>query len=251
MNTAKKIYFLSDFHLGAPDAATSLLREKKIIAFLDEIKKDAEQIFILGDLFDFWFEYKTVVPKGYVRILGKLAEITDSGIPIHFFVGNHDMWMKNYFQKELNISVYFEPTPFTFNEKKFLIGHGDGLGPGDHGYKMIKKIFRNKIAQTLFGILPPSIGIGIANYFSKKSRAQTGKNNEIFEGEEKEWLVSYCKEVLLHSSYDFFIFGHRHLPLHIKLNNQSTYVNLGDWISFDSYAVFNGDTLELKYHNKQ
>ena len=137
MNTAKKIYFLSDFHLGAPDAATSLLREKKIIAFLDEIKKDAEQIFILGDLFDFWFEYKTVVPKGYVRILGKLAEITDSGIPIHFFVGNHDMWMKNYFQKELNISVYFEPTPFTFNEKKFLIGHGDGLGPGDHGYKMI------------------------------------------------------------------------------------------------------------------
>ena len=148
----KKIYFLSDFHLGAPNAQASLIREKKIIKFLDEIKKDAEQIFIVGDLFDFWYEYKKVVPKGYVRILGKLAEITDSGIPIYFFVGNHDMWMKDYFKTELNIPVYFEPHPFTFNNKTFLIGHGDGLGPGDYGYKFIKKIFRSKISQFFFGI---------------------------------------------------------------------------------------------------
>lgn len=245
----KKIYFLSDFHLGAPDATTSLAREKKIIRFLDEVKQGAAQIFIVGDLFDFWYEYKKVIPKGYVRILGKLAELTDAGIPVDFFVGNHDMWMKDYFQKELNIPVYFEPALFVFNNKKFLIGHGDGLGPGDHGYKFIKKIFRNKACNWLFGILPPFIGMGIANYFSKRSRAQTGLTNEVFLGEDKEWLISYCREVLQKGHCDYFIFGHRHLPIDFKLSEQSRYINLGDWIQYFSYAVFDGENLELKYYN--
>jgi len=249
LSEAKKIFFLSDFHLGAPNLAVSLEREKRIVAFLDEIKTNAECIFIVGDLFDFWFEYKHVVPKGYVRILGKLAEITDSGIPIHFFVGNHDMWMKDYFQKELNIPVFFEPVSYQFNNKQFLIGHGDGLGPGDHGYKFLKKIFRSKVCQFLFGIIPPTIGIGLANYFSRKSRAKTGHNDQVFEGEDKEWLVTYCKEKLLHEHVDFFIFGHRHLPLDIQLNNNSKYVNLGDWIKYNSYAVFDGTSLQLKYYN--
>jgi UDP-2,3-diacylglucosamine hydrolase len=248
MEADKKIYFLSDFHLGAPDAASSLVREKKIIKFLDEIRSTAEQIFIVGDLFDFWYEYKKVVPKGYVRILGKLAEITDAGILIHFFVGNHDMWMKDYFQKELNIPVYFEPKAFEFDGKKFLIGHGDGLGPGDHGYKFIKKIFRNKACQWMFGILPPYIGMGIANYFSKKSRAQTGQTEEQFLGEEKEWLITYCKEVLQKEYYDYLIFGHRHLPIDFKLNDKSRYINLGDWIRYFTYAVFDGENVELKYY---
>jgi UDP-2,3-diacylglucosamine hydrolase len=246
----KKIYFLSDFHLGAPSATASLVREKKIIRFLDEIKSTAAQIFIVGDLFDFWYEYKKVVPKGYVRILGKLAELTDAGIPIHFFVGNHDMWMKNYFQQELNIPVYFEPKDFEFNDKKFLIGHGDGLGPADHGYKFIKKIFRNKICQWLFGILPPYIGMGVANYFSKKSRAQTGEATEEFLGEDKEWLILYCKEILQKKHYDYFIFGHRHLPINFNLSAGSIYVNLGDWINYFSYAEFDGNQLVLKYYNK-
>ncbi len=244
----KKIYFLSDFHLGAPNAQASLIREKKIIQFLNEIRHTAEQIFIVGDLFDFWYEYKKVVPKGYVRILGKLAELTDSGIPIHFFVGNHDMWMKDYFETELNIPVYFEPHPFTFNNKTFLIGHGDGLGPGDHGYKFIKKIFRSKISQFFFGILPPYIGMGIANYFSQKSRAQTGQTDEKFLGEEKEWLIIYCREILKTTHYDYFIFGHRHLPINFNLSASSLYVNLGDWIKYNSYAVFDGEKLELKYY---
>lgn len=250
MEPSKKIYFLSDFHLGAPDAASSLVREKKIIQFLDEIKKDAAEIFILGDLFDFWYEYKKVVPKGYVRILGKLAELSDSNIPLYFFVGNHDMWMNDYFQKELNIPVFFEPKEFVYSGKRFLIGHGDGLGPGDHGYKFIKKIFRNKVCQWFFGILPPYIGMGIAGYFSRKSRAQTGQTDEVFLGEDKEWLVIYSKEILQKEHYDYFIFGHRHLPLDIKLNDKSRYINLGDWIKYNSYAVFDGDEMTLKYYGK-
>lgn len=244
----KKIYFLSDFHLGAPDHESSLVREKRVIHFLDGIKNTAAVIFILGDLFDFWYEYKRVVPKGFVRILGKLAELTDSGIIIHFFVGNHDMWMNGYFEKELNIDVYHDPKEFEFNGKKFLIGHGDGLGPGDHKYKFMKKVFRNKISQKLFGMLHPSSGIGMADYFSRKSRAATGNEEEQFLGEEKEWLIIYCKEMLKKKHFDFFIFGHRHLPIEYKLNEESVYINLGDWIKYNSYAVFDNGNVSLKYY---
>ncbi|MFN0082121.1 MAG: UDP-2,3-diacylglucosamine diphosphatase [Ferruginibacter sp.] len=250
MDKPKKIYFLSDFHLGAPNASESLVREKKIIRFLDEVKHTAAAVFIVGDLFDFWYEYKRVVPKGYVRILGKIAEFTDAGIPVYFFVGNHDMWMKDYFEKELNTPVYFEPKEFTFYGKKFLIGHGDGLGPGDNGYKFIKKIFRNKFCQALFGAFPPNIGIGIADYFSRKSRAKTGQTNEVYFGENKEWLVIYSKEILKNQHYDYFIFGHRHLPLYTTLNENSCYINLGDWIKYFSYAVFDGEDLTLEYYEK-
>lgn len=245
----KKIYFLSDFHLGAPNKEQSLLREKKLIRFLDEIQSTAAAVFIVGDLFDFWYEYRTVVPKGYVRILGKLAALTDAGIPVHFFVGNHDMWMKDYFQQELNIPVYFESKDFEFNGRQFHIGHGDGLGPGDHGYKMLKKIFRNPVCQWLFGVLPPYIGMGIANYMSRRSRAQTGATEEQFLGEEKEWLIIYCKEVLQKKFYDFFVFGHRHLPINHRLSDRSTYINLGDWIRYFTYAEFDGTDLELKTYN--
>jgi len=242
----KKIYFLSDFHLGAPDFASSLIREKKIVAFLESIKHHAQQIIIAGDIFDFWYEYKTVVPKHFVRLLGKLAEITDSGIPVMLFAGNHDMWMRDYFEKELNIPVYFEPRTFNWNNKKFYVGHGDGLGPGDHGYKFMKKIFRNKIYQWLFGQMHPTLGMGIANYFSRESRKKTGSSDAAFLGDDKEWLVIYSKEILAKEHYDYFIFGHRHLPLTIQLNDNSKYINLGDWISYFTYAVFDGNTVELK-----
>lgn len=244
----KKIYFLSDFHLGAPDYASSLVREKRIVQFLNEIKEDASIIFIVGDLFDFWYEYKKVVPKGFVRILGKLAELTDNGIIIKFFVGNHDMWMNGYFEKELNIEVFYEPEEFEFNGKMFLVGHGDGLGPGDRRYKFMKRVFRNKLSQRLFGMLHPTAGIGIADYFSRKSRAATGKEDEQFLGEEKEWLIIYSKEILEKRQVDFFIFGHRHLPVEVRLAAGSIYINLGDWIKYNSYAVFTGETLKLKYY---
>jgi UDP-2,3-diacylglucosamine hydrolase len=246
MPALKNIYFLSDFHLGAPDASSSLEREKKIVSFLEEIRHDAGVIFIVGDMFDFWYEYRRVVPKGHVRLLGKLAELTDAGISIHFFVGNHDMWMKDYLASELNIHTYFEPRNFEFSGKKFLIGHGDGLGPGDQGYKMLKKVFRNPFCQWMFGILPPYFGIGLADFFSRKSREATGKHEEVFLGAENEWLITYSRELLKKTHYDYLVFGHRHLPIDFRLENGSRYINLGDWIRYFTYAIFDGQQLTLK-----
>ncbi len=242
----KKIYFLSDFHLGVPDYESSLVREKKVVAFLESIRHDADEIIINGDMFDFWYEYKTVVPKGYVRLLGKLAQITDSGIPVHFFMGNHDMWMNGYFEKELNIPVYPGPKTFEWNGMRFFIGHGDGLGPGDAKYKFIKKVFRSKSCKWFFGFLHPAVGIGIANYFSGKSRIKTMPKDKIFLGETREWLIIFCREMLAKEHFDFFVFGHRHYPIDYKLNLKSRYINLGDWMRDFTYAVFDGTNMQLK-----
>jgi|TARA_R110002072_G_scaffold128509_4_gene266301 UDP-2,3-diacylglucosamine hydrolase len=234
----KKIYFASDQHLGAPTPEASLPREKKFVAWLDAIKEDAGTVFLLGDLFDFWFEYKTVVPKGFVRVLGKLAELKDAGIDIYFFVGNHDLWMRDYFQKELNIPVFHEPQEFDINGKLFLIGHGDGLGPGDYGYKRMKKVFTFPFFKWLFRWLHPDIGVKLGHYFSVKNKLISGDEDAQFLGEQNEWLALYCRKKLTEKHYDFFIFGHRHLPLEIELNSSSTYINLGDWIQYFTYGEF-------------
>lgn len=246
MTTQKKIYFASDQHLGAPTSDKSKEREKKLVRWLDQVKVDAEAIFLLGDLFDFWFEYKTVVPKGFVRVLGKLAEIKDSGIPIYFFVGNHDLWMNDYFEKELGIPVYYEPKEFTFSGSTFLIGHGDGLGPGDNGYKRMKKVFTNAVCKWLFRWLHPDLGVRLAQYFSVKSKLISGEEDVLYLGEEKENLIQYSKQVLTKKHYDYFVFGHRHLPMTLALEKNSEYVNLGDWISYFTYGVFDGTHFELK-----
>jgi UDP-2,3-diacylglucosamine hydrolase len=242
----KKVYFSSDNHLGAPTLELSKPREKKFVAWLDHVKKDAAAIFLLGDLFDFWFEYKTVVPKGFTRTLGKLAEISDSGIPIYFFVGNHDLWMRDYFKTELNIEVFYQPQEFTFNKKQFLIGHGDGLGPGDKGYKRMKKVFTNPFSKWLFNWLHPDIGVKLAQYMSVKNKLISGDDDAKFLGEDNEWLVQYCKLKENQKHRDYYVFGHRHLPLEIAINNTSKYVNLGDWIQYYTYGVFDGEVLELK-----
>jgi len=247
LQTRKKTYFISDFHLGVPNRKKSLVREKKIIVWLDEVKKDAAEIYLMGDVFDFWFEYKTVVPKGFVRLLGKLAEISDAGIKLHFFSGNHDMWTFDYLEKELNIQMHHEPIERMIGNHLFYLGHGDGLGPGDRGYKFIKKIFRNRFCQWLFAKIHPDWAIGMAQYWSGKSRTANGNTDEKFLGEENEWLVIYSKNMLAKKHYDYFIFGHRHLPLDIQLNEKSRYINLGDCITYFSYAVFDGEQVQLKY----
>jgi UDP-2,3-diacylglucosamine hydrolase len=246
LSEGKKVYFASDNHLGAPTRKDSLPREKKFVAWLDSIKDDAAAIFLIGDLFDFWFEYKTVVPKGFTRTLGKLAEIADSGIPIYYFVGNHDLWMSGYFEDELGIPVFFKPQDFTIGSTTFFIGHGDGLGPGDKGYKRMKKVFTNPFFKWLFRWLHPDIGVKIAQYLSVKNKLISGDDDAKFLGEENEWLAVYSKKKISQKHRDYFVFGHRHLPLEITLNENSKYINLGDWIQYYTYGVFDGNNLELK-----
>lgn len=245
-DTKRKVYFASDFHLGAPDYETSLEREKKIVAWLDHIKEDASEIFLVGDIFDFWFEYKRAIPKGFVRLQGKLAEITDSGIPVHIFTGNHDMWIFDYIPKELGVQLHKEPITKEFFGKRYFIGHGDGLGPGDRGYKFLKKVFANKFCQWCFARLHPNFGIWLADRSSKTSRAHTGSSDEKYHGDDKEWLFQFCKEMLETAHFDYFIFGHRHLPIDKKVGDNSTYYNLGEWINYCTYLEVSESSVELK-----
>lgn len=242
----KKIYFASDFHLGVPDHASSIAREKRIVAWLDSIKADAHAIYLLGDIFDFWFEYRHAIPKGFIRLQGKLAELRDNGLPIYFFTGNHDMWLFDYFEKELGIVIYREPQVVVHDNQKLLIGHGDGLGPGDETYKILKKFFNSSICQWLFARIHPNLGIRIANYWSRQSRISNTKFEEKFTGEENEYLLSYCRDLEKTTHHDFYIFGHRHLPLDLKVGENSRYLNLGEWVHFDTYAVYDGQNVSLK-----
>lgn len=246
MTPGKRIYFASDFHLGAPDYVSSLAREKEIVKWLNACRKDAEEIFLVGDVFDFWFEYRRAVPRGFTRLLGTISEITDSGIPVHWFTGNHDMWIFDYLPKECGIQLHREPVVREWNGKRLMIGHGDGLGPGDHGYKFIKKVFASPLCQWLFARLHPNFGIWLASKSSGYSRSVTGDHDRIFLGEDNEWLVVYAREVLQREHFDYFIFGHRHLPLEIKLNDRSVYMNLGDWLKDYTYGVFDGEKLTLE-----
>jgi UDP-2,3-diacylglucosamine hydrolase len=241
-----KIYFASDFHLGVPSLQSSLAREKKICRWLDEIKNDASEIYLVGDIFDFWYEYKYTIPKGTTRLLGKIAEITDAGIPVHFFVGNHDLWMNDYFTEELNVQVHHHPIEKNFAGKTFYIGHGDGLGPGDYMYKFLRKIFASSVCQWLFSRLHPNLAFYIAKKSSKRSRVITGDSDEKFLGNENEWLFLYCRDYLKTKAVDYFIFGHRHLPLDLNVDDKARYINLGEWLNYCTYAVFDGNELLLK-----
>lgn len=252
MDSSKKIYFASDLHFGTPNFEESRKREEKFIEWLNFIKHDAAELFLVGDVFDFWFDYKTVVPKGFVRLLGKLAELSDSGIKIHFFKGNHDMWLDGYFEEELNATVHSDNFEFEKNGVKLFVGHGDGKGPQDFKYKLLKKVFRNPLFIWMFKWIHPDIGMAFAQFSSRSSRYSTGEAKlETFHGEDNEWLVSYCKRKLEQNHSDFFVFGHRHLPLEINLNSKSKYINLGDWLNYNSYAVFDGKDVKLKYFGKE
>jgi len=250
MLNGKKLYFASDFHLGVPSYQKSLERERNIISWLDYIKEDAEEVFLMGDIFDFWFEYKHVVPKGYVRFLAKLAELTDRGIKLTVFKGNHDMWMFGYLTQEVGARVISNELIVHYGDRAFYLHHGDGLGPGDMKYKVLKRVFRSRLMQFLFSWLHPNIGMAIAGAWSKHSRLANNEK-ESFVSAENEWLVNFSKGLLQSEHYDYLIFGHRHLPLSIPLGDRSLYINLGEWINYNSYAVFDGEQLRLDYWNEK
>jgi len=246
-----KVYFASDFHLGIPDYASSLLREKKIVDWMEMVSKDASEIFLMGDIFDFWFEYKTVIPKGYVRLLGKIAELTDRGIPIHLFRGNHDVWAFDYLEKETGMHLHRKPVVKEFEGTKLFLAHGDGLGPGDSGYKFLKKVFEFKLNQFLFKWIHPDIGARMGLYFSKKSRlaniAQEGKKESEIE-QQDEMLYQYAKrKVIERPDLDYLVFGHRHIPMQLKVSEKAEVVILGDWISHFSYGVLEGGKMSIQY----
>lgn len=249
MTARNKLYFASDFHLGAGKYKSSREREDRLVRWLDLIKTDAAEVFLMGDVFDFWFEYKTVVPKGYIRFLGKLAELADAGVKLWLFKGNHDMWMFDYFKNELGATIISDELEIERSGKKFYLHHGDGLGPGDNYYKFLKKIFRSKLCQWLFARIHPNLGVGIANYWSEHSRvvSQTRENHK---PGQQEWLVVFCQELLKTHFYDYLIFGHRHFPMEVPLNDKSRYINLGEWVYSYTYAVFDGETVSLRYFEK-
>ena len=246
----KRIYFASDFHLGIPDAQSSLEREKKLVRWLESVRHDAHAIFLMGDLFDFWFEYKTVVPKGYVRFLGKITEITDSGIPVHVFRGNHDIWAFDYLEKECGATLYRLPVIKTFNNRKFFLSHGDGFGPGDKGYKMLKKVFEFPLNQWLFRWLHPDLGTRMALFFSRRSRlANEAREHKAPDGTKTEKLPlwHFANDMLAkYPDINYFIFGHNHLMRKASINDTTEFMLLGDWINFFSYATFDGENIELK-----
>jgi UDP-2,3-diacylglucosamine hydrolase len=248
--TGKKVYFASDQHFGAPTPQDSRPREEKFVRFLNQIKTDAQVLFLMGDLFDFWHEWQTVVPKGFVRVLGKLAELKDAGIDIYFFVGNHDLWMKDYLETEIGIPVFFEPQNCLIDGQTFFLAHGDGLGPGDKSYKIMKKVFLNPLCKWLFRWIHPDWSMKLATYLSVKNKLISGDEDVKFLGEDREFLILYAKEILTQQTVDYFVFGHRHLPMVLPLNEQAQYVNLGDWIQYFSYVEFNNSTLNLLYFEK-
>jgi UDP-2,3-diacylglucosamine hydrolase len=244
-----KIYFISDAHLGLPPEEKSRERERLLVEWLNKIQEDAHAVYLMGDIFDYWFEYRKVVPRGFVRFLGKLAELTDNGVEVNYFTGNHDVWIFDYLPKETGIKVFRKPHTQEFEGKKFFLAHGDGLGPGEKSYKLLKKIFTSSFMQWLFARLHPNFATSFAHHWSKLSRLSKGAYTPYL-GEEKEDLILYSKKILEDEHFDYFVYGHRHIPLDHKLNSNARVIYLGDWFVNFTYAVFDGNDLKLMYYLK-
>ena len=241
----QKIYFLADAHLGSKSHTDSVGTERKLCRWLDLVKQDAQAIYLLGDIFDYWYEYKYVVPKGFTRLLGKLAEVTDQGVEVHFFIGNHDSWLTDYLKKECGMILHTEPLITEFNGKKFFLAHGDGLGDNSRSFRLLRKIFHSKFLRKCFSAVHPRWTIPLAHTWSNHSRLNGGIQDYL--GEDKEHLILFAKQKLTEiPDIHYFIFGHRHILLDLPIEDQAHVIMLGDWITLFSYAEFNGDILQLK-----
>lgn len=240
----KKYYFLSDVHLGSVSHPSSIDTERKLCRWLDVVKQDAAAIFLLGDIFDYWFEYKYVVPKGFTRLLGKLAEVTDSGVEVHFFIGNHDIWLTDYLAKECGLILHLEPLTINLLGEKFFLAHGDGLGDESWSFHLLRKMFHSKFLKKCFSGIHPRWTIPLAHVWSNSSRESGGVQGYL--GEDREYLIHYAKQKLNSApDINYFVFGHRHLLLKLAIAEQSQVVMLGDWLTLFSYAVFDGETMKL------
>ena len=246
----KKVYFASDFHLGIPSKEESLARERKIIRWLTEAQQDASHIFLIGDIFDFWYEYRKVIPKGFIRFQGKLAELVDAGIQVIFFSGNHDIWMFDYFTEELGIPVYRKAQEVRINQLALQVGHGDGLGPGDYTYKVLQKLFESRFCQFLFSRIHPNFSLWLGHTWSFSRKKKQSKEQYVFKSKEKELLWHYCVQQEEKQHRDYYIFGHRHIPLNVEVSAQSRYINLGEWLWSYTYASCDGKSVELHKYER-
>lgn len=242
----KSVFFASDLHLGAPNAVASAEREKAFVAWMDSVKPRAAALYMVGDVFDFWFEYRHAIPKGFARIQGRLADWADSGIPVFLFTGNHDLWMRDYFTQEFGIQVIYEPVRHVWGGKHLVIGHGDGLGPGDTGYKLLKRLFTFKPFQTLYRWVHPDLGIGLASWLSRGSRARTGHEDYAMTDVTPEPIYLWALDAHRAHPADYWIFGHRHFPVVAEFpDGRGTYVNLGDWIKWRSWGEYSATGFHL------
>ena len=236
----QKTYFFSDAHLGLGSREDDRQREMRLVRFLSSVQRDAAQIFIVGDLFDYWFEYRSVVPKNYFRLFTKLSELTEQNIRLVFIAGNHDFWVKDYFSNELGMDVHRNPLDVTISGKRFLLHHGDGLLKDDLGYKILKKILRNRINIFLFSLLHPDLSGWIARWSSHTSRQYTSKRT--YEG---SGMLEFATRMIKTEGFDFVVMGHNHVSSYHSIDG-GAYVNLGDWIDENTYAVFDGKNIKLK-----
>lgn len=245
LNEKDKIYFISDVHLGAPALKDNHEREKKFVKWLTAVSADAQMIFLMGDIFDYWFEYRKVVPRGFTRVLGKIAEITDNGIPVHFFTGNHDIWVFDYLPEETGVIVHYDPLTIELMGKKFFLAHGDGLDQTDKGYLFLKKIFKSRPLQWLYARLHPNFAVSLAQKWSKTSRLSKKVGGPEFDVE-KEGMYQFASSLVEKEHFDYIVLGHRHRLVNVPIKDNSRFILLGDWIKTFSYGVFNGSTFELK-----
>jgi len=237
-------------HFGSDIFDSSLKREKRFVRWLDSIKAEAKTLYLLGDIFDFWFEYRKAVPHGFTRFLGKIAEMSDAGTEIHYFTGNHDIWVYDYLPQEIGVILHKKPLVTEISGKTFYLAHGDGLGDKSHSFKLIRWVFHNRLCQKLFRLIHPDMGIGLAQIWAKSSRMKELSNPAPYFGEDKEHLVLYAKEYIqAHPHIDYLIFGHRHILLDLMLNKKSRMMIIGDWLQYFSYAVFDGEDLMLFQHS--
>ena len=249
-NIRSNVYFIYDAHLGSWAIEHRRTQERRLVRFLDSIKDNASAVYLLGDMFDFWNEYKYVVPKGYTRFLGKLSELTDMGVEVHFFTGNHDIWTYGYLEQECGMTLHRKPTTVEIADKVFLLAHGDGLGDPDIKFKILKKLFHNRVCQILLNAIHPRWGMWIGLRWAQHSRKKRADGRELpFQGEDKEFLVRYAKEYVdTHTDVDYLIFGHRHIELDLPVGNKSRMLILGDWIWQFTYAVFDGEHLFMEQY---
>ena len=245
MSERGKIYFVSDVHLGAPALNNNREREILFTRWLDEIKNDVEELYLLGDIFDFWYEYKKVIPRGFSRVIGRIAEISDKGVPVHFFQGNHDLWAYDYFSTEFGVELHRKEIVKEIRGKKFFLAHGDGLDKADKGYILLKKIFTNRNIQWLFSRLHPNFAFWLAHKWSASRRLSKVNSEEVFMAD-MDGMYKFAADFLKSEAVDYFVMGHRHKMVDEKIDEHSRFILLGDWIKYFSYGVFDGEKFELK-----